>query len=87
MNFFLLFSIFLLLTALPAIIFKLVRGPTMADRLVSGNMAVSILTFVLALAGTAKGSELYHDAALVAALLSFSSAIIIAKYITTGRVM
>lgn len=66
---------------------KVLRGPSMPDRMIAGNIAVTILTFVLAVTGALEGSDLYYDAALVAALLSFSGTIILAKFVSTGRVM
>jgi multicomponent Na+:H+ antiporter subunit F len=70
-----------------AALFKVLKGPSMPDRLAAANVAVTVLTFILAVAGALKGSDLYYDAALAAALLSFSRTMILAKFISTGEVM
>lgn len=87
MRIFLLMVLSLLLLMHTTALLLVIRGPRTVDRLISATTAVNILTFVLALAGVMKGSEIYFDAALVSALLSFSSAIIVTKFITAGRVM
>lgn len=70
-----------------AALYGTLRGPTMADRLIAGTLAASLLTFVLAVAGVLMGSDLYFDAALVAALISFASTAIVAKFLAEGRVL
>ncbi|RJR51292.1 MAG: hypothetical protein C4576_03785 [Desulfobacteraceae bacterium] len=80
-------ALYILAAGGAATIWVVLRGPTMADRLIAASSGVNILTFILAVCGAIKGSEFYYDAALAAALLSISSAIIIAKFIATRRVM
>jgi multisubunit Na+/H+ antiporter MnhF subunit len=80
-------ALFILAAAEIATLWRLFKGPTMPDRLTAAAAAVNILTFILAVAGALKGSELYYEAALAAALLSFSSVIILAKFIGTRRVL
>lgn len=66
---------------------RVVTGPSLPDRLVAGDLTIALLTFILAVAAVIGGSELYLDAALVAALLAFTSTIILAKFIARGKVM
>ena len=66
---------------------RIVTGPSLPDRLLAGDLTIALLTFILAVAAVLGGSEYYLDAALVAALLAFTSTIILAKFIASGRVM
>lgn len=66
---------------------RVVTGPSLPDRLVAGDLTIAMLTFILAVAAVLGGSDLYLDAALVAALLAFTSTIILAKFIARGKVM
>lgn len=65
---------------------RVISGPTMPDRLLAGDLTISLLTFVMAVAAVLGGSEVYLDMALVAALLAFTGTIVLAKFISTGRV-
>lgn len=64
---------------------RVVTGPSWPDRLLAGDLTIAILTFILAIAAVLGGSEFYLDAALVAALLAFSSTIVLAKFVYLGR--
>ncbi len=66
---------------------KVLAGPTMADRLIAAGMATHIFTFVLAVAGAYGESDLLFDAALVAALISFSATVITAKFLGREKVL
>ncbi len=70
-----------------AALWRTVRAPTMADRILAGTLAGNILTFILLAAGVLGGSELYLDAVLAAVLLSFSSTIVVAKWVTEKRLL
>ncbi|HEY9898568.1 MAG TPA: monovalent cation/H+ antiporter complex subunit F [Pantanalinema sp.] len=76
---------FLVLLAF-ATTWRVVTGPTIPDRLLAGDLTVAILTFVLAIAAILGGSELYLDAALVAAFLAFTSTIVLTQFIAGGKV-
>jgi multicomponent Na+:H+ antiporter subunit F len=66
---------------------RVLTGPSLPDRLLAGDLTIALLTFILAVAAVQGGSEFYLDAALVAALLAFTSTIILAKFIASGKVM
>lgn len=70
-----------------ALVWRTIRAPSAPDRLIAGSLAANVITFLLLAAALLGGSELYFDAVLAAALLSFSGTIVIAKWITTGRIM
>jgi multicomponent Na+:H+ antiporter subunit F len=78
-------GILVLLTLLATV--RVVTGPTLPDRLVAGDLTIALLTFVLAVAAALGGSEFYLDAALAAALLAFTSTVVLAKFIAEGRVL
>lgn len=78
-------GILVMLTLLATV--RVVTGPTLPDRLVAGDLAIALLTFVLAVAAALGGSEFYLDAALAAALLAFTSTVVLAKFIAEGRVL
>jgi multicomponent Na+:H+ antiporter subunit F len=78
-------GILVLLTLLATV--RVVTGPTLPDRLVAGDLTIALLTFVLAVAAALGGSEFYLDAALAAALLAFTSTVVLAKFIAQGRVL
>lgn len=66
---------------------RIATAPSLPDRLLAGDLTIALLTFILAVGGVLGGSEYYLDAALVAALLAFTSTIILAKFIARGQVM
>lgn len=66
---------------------RVATGPTAPDRLLAGDLAIAILTFVLAVAAALGGSAFYLDAALAAALLTFVSTLVLAKFLADGRVI
>jgi multicomponent Na+:H+ antiporter subunit F len=78
-------GILVLLTLLATV--RVVTGPTLPDRLVAGDLTIALLTFVLAVSAALGGSEFYLDAALAAALLAFTSTVVLAKFIAEGRVL
>lgn len=65
---------------------RVLTGPTLPDRLLAGDLTIAIVTFILAMVAVLGGSEFYLDAALVAALLAFTSTIVLAKFISEGKV-
>lgn len=74
-------------TAELCVLWRVLKGPTLLDRLTAAAMGATILTFMLALAGALKGSALYYEAALAAALLAVANTIILCKIIATGRIL
>ena len=62
---------------------RVLAGPTLPDRLLAGDLTI----FSLAVAAVRGGSEFYLDAALVAALLAFTSTIVLAKFVAKGQVV
>lgn len=79
-------ALVVLLALEAALVWQTVRASSLPDRLVAGSLAGNVLTFVLLVGGILGGSELYLDAVLAAALLSFSGTIIVAKWVAVRRV-
>jgi multicomponent Na+:H+ antiporter subunit F len=83
----LLIALLILVLLALASTWRVITGPSLPDRLVAGDLTIALLTFILAVAAVLGGSEFYLDAALVAALLAFTSTIILAKFIARGHLM
>lgn len=56
------------------------------DRLLAGDLTISLLTFVLSVLSVLTGSEVYMDTALVSALLAFVATVALARFIGEGKV-
>ncbi|SDM15809.1 multicomponent Na+:H+ antiporter subunit F [Halogranum gelatinilyticum] len=62
------------------VLFRVVKGPTMQDRVIAVNVIGSNTVVVLALVAAALGQPGYLDVALVYALLNFLMSIAISKF-------
>lgn len=60
---------------------RLVRGPTMADRVVALDLVSSITVVLLTLFALAIGDGAYLDAAIALALVAFLATVAFARYI------
>lgn len=77
-----LFGAALVFVSLPLILlYRVVRGPTMQDRVIAVNAIGSNTVIVLALVAAALGQPGFLDIALVYALLNFILSIAISKFI------
>jgi multicomponent Na+:H+ antiporter subunit F len=63
-----------------AIVYRLVRGPTMQDRVIAVNVIGTNTVVVIALAAAALGESSALDIAIVYALLNFLMSIAISKF-------
>lgn len=78
-------GIFALAMALNA--YRLVRGPSLPDRVLAIDTLYVNTIALLVLLGIQYDSQVYFEAALVAALLGFVSTIALAKYLARGRII
>ncbi|MXR20906.1 cation:proton antiporter [Halobacterium bonnevillei] len=62
------------------IVFRVVRGPTMQDRVIAVNAIGTNIVVVLALVAAATGNRAALDIAIVYALLNFLMSIAISKF-------
>lgn len=60
---------------------RLVRGPSLADRVVAFDLMVSIMVGMVALFAIYVRETVYLDVALVLALISFLGTVIFSKYL------
>lgn len=65
-------------------LFRFVRGPHAANRVVAFDVLTIISISGIVLAALAEGRGIYLDVALVYALLSFLGVIVIARYLEGG---
>jgi multicomponent Na+:H+ antiporter subunit F len=63
-----------------SILYRVVRGPTMQDRVVAVNAIGTNIVVVIALVAAATGNESAMDIAIVYALLNFLMSIAISKF-------
>lgn len=71
----------LLLAGFGLSLVRLVKGPTLPDRVVAVELMASIAAGVVAVYAVLEGRAAYLDAALILALLSFLGAVAFAYYI------
>lgn len=68
-------------------LWRLLRGPSVADRVVAlDTMYVNALA-LLVLLGVWRGSPLYFEAGLVIAMLGFVGTVALCRYILRGRIV
>ena len=71
------------LTALPAA-YRMLIGPTRADRVSAADSMLFILVAMIALVGMKKGSGFTFDLVLVASVVGFLSAVSLARALMRG---
>lgn len=60
---------------------RLLRGPTLADRVIASDLITTIIVIVLTIAGLALDDGAYLDAAVALALVAFLATVAFARYI------
>jgi multicomponent Na+:H+ antiporter subunit F len=60
---------------------RLIRGPSLADRVIAVDLITTILVILLTLAGLALDDGAYLDAAVALALVAFLATVAFARYI------
>ena len=66
---------------------RLLRGPSLADRLLAlDTLFVNLLAFLI-LAGIQRNTQLYFEASLLIALLAFVGTVVVSKYILRGNIV
>lgn len=74
-------SMVLLMISLVLAFLRLVKGPSMPDRIVAFDLIVVIILGMIILCSVATGFSLYLDAAVVLALVSFLGTVAYAQYL------
>jgi len=73
-----------LLISIAMAIIRVIKGPTVPDRIVGLDTINTIVIVGMVVFGTAFNEIIYIDVAIVYALLSFISTLFIAKYLEGG---
>ena len=60
---------------------RLVKGPTLADRVIASDLITTIVVVLLALIGMALDNSAYLDAAIALGLIAFLATVAFARYI------
>ncbi len=72
--------LYVLLAMLPAVLYRLIRGPLLEDRLLALNVVAVLIILIMCFHSLIYGQSFYLDIALVYALLSFSEILAIVKF-------
>ena len=79
------FAAFAVALALNA--WRLLKGPSLADRILAlDTLSINTLA-VLVLLGIQRDSQLYFEAALIIALLGFVGTVVLSKYLLRGDIV
>lgn len=70
--------------ALLLALYRFIKGPSTADRVVAFDVLTIVGISGIVLAALAEGRGIYLDVALVYALLSFLGVIVVARYLERG---
>ena len=71
--------------ALLLTLWRLLRGPTLADRIMALDTLYIDMVALLVLIGVRRGSALYFEAALLIALIGFIGTVALCKYLLLVR--
>lgn len=81
MNKILVFSVIFLSATILACLYRAIKGPTQADRLIAINVIGTKTIIIIAMVSFIIKETYFVDVALVYALISFITSIVIANYI------
>jgi len=85
MNVFMITLLLLSISILIAII-RAILGPTVPDRVVGLDTVNTLVIAAMLIFGAAKNEVIYIDVAIVYALLSYITTVLIAKYLEGGKI-
>ena len=80
----LVFSVFFALLAVMNL-YRLVKGPTAADRMVAGDSADVLLCCAMVLYSLYSGRGIYLDIAIISALFGILDTMLVGRYLDNGR--
>jgi len=66
---------------------RLLRGPSLVDRILALDTLYINTLALLVLLGIQRGTPLYFEAALVIAMLGFASTVVLSKYLSRGDIV
>ena len=73
--------------ALALAAWRLLRGPSLADRILALDTLYIDSLALLVLLGMERQSQLYFEAALIIALLGFVGTVVLSKYVLRGDIV
>lgn len=79
------YIITLLATFSAVCLFRVLRGPTLLDRIAAADAIGLMMTIILVLLGVSLERTIFIDIAIVYALLLFADLMVITKYLEQGR--
>mgnify|MGYP001310397856 CR=1 FL=1 len=68
-----------------AALYRIIRGPTLADRIVGADLATTCAAAIMVVYGISSGTRVYMDAVVVLAALGFFASVAMARYLLGGR--
>lgn len=81
------FSLILMVLAFIPCIYRIIKGPTIADRVISLDALTTVIIVMLGAYSYDKNSAFFMDVALVLAVISFVGTVTVAKYLDEGVVL
>ena len=84
--FFIISALFVFGIAILVSLFRLIKGPTTADRVVSFDAISAILMSIVGVLSIMFGTVSFLDSILLIAIISFVSSVSISRFIEGGRV-
>lgn len=80
-------AIGMVLTAMALTLFRLLRGPGLADRILAlDTLGINAIALVV-LVGIALGSAAYFEAALILAMMGFVGTVALCKFLLSGDII
>jgi len=77
-------AIFIIMIAIALGVYRLVKGPTVVDRIIGLDLLTLVSIALIALIAHISSRFIYIDVALVYGLLSFLSVLAVARYLERG---
>lgn len=71
--------------AMFAALYRIVRGPSVADRAVAADELTTVIMAVVVVSSIVASTRAYFDAVMAMAVLGFFGSVAIAKYLIGGR--
>ena len=77
----------IMIVCLICCVYRLIKGPTIADRIISGDAVTCVVMVAVVLYGIMQNTDMFMPAALVTALLGFIGMVAMSKYIAGGEIV
>lgn len=81
------FSLILMVLAFMPCIYRIIKGPTIADRVIALDALTTVIIVMLGAYSYDQNSAFFMDVALVLAVISFVGTVTVSKYLDEGVVL